>query len=153
MDLEIVLLSEVSQRQISCIMISLKYHMLSLQKRYTWTYLQNKSRLTDIGKKKKKQLPKEAAGGEGISWEFEMNKYTLLYIKRASQVALVGKNPPANVGDAVRDTGSTPGLRRSPGEGNGYPLQYSCWRISWTMDRGAWRATVYRVTESQTPLK
>ena len=43
----------------------------------------------------------------------------------ASQVALVGKNPPANSGD-VRDVGSIPGLGRSPGEGHGNPLQYSC---------------------------
>ena len=37
----------------------------------------------------------------------------------------VVKNPPANAGDA-RDLGLIPGLGRSPGEGNGYPLQYSC---------------------------
>ena len=43
---------------------------------------------------------------------------------RASQVALVVKNPPANAGVA-RNVGSIPGLRRSPGEGNGNPLQYS----------------------------
>ena len=36
----------------------------------------------------------------------------------------MAKNPPANAGDA-RDTGSIPGLGRSPGEGKGYPLQYS----------------------------
>ena len=35
------------------------------------------------------------------------------------------KNPPANAGHA-RDSGSTPGSRRSSGEGNGHPLQYSC---------------------------
>ena len=43
----------------------------------------------------------------------------------ASQVALVLKNLPANAGD-LRDTGSLPGLGRSPGEGNGNPLQHSC---------------------------
>ena len=43
----------------------------------------------------------------------------------ASQVALVIKNPPANVGD-LRDVSSIPGLGRSLGEKNGYPLQYSC---------------------------
>ena len=42
-----------------------------------------------------------------------------------SQVALVVKNPPANAGD-LRDTGSIPGSGRSPGEGNGQLLQYSC---------------------------
>ena len=40
-------------------------------------------------------------------------------------MALVVKNPPANVGD-VRDVGSIPGLRRSSGAGHGNPLQYSC---------------------------
>ena len=53
---------------------------------------------------------------------------------------LVVKNPPANVGDA-RDTGSVPGLRRSPGVGNGYPLQDSY--PGNPMDRGAWQATVH----------
>ena len=41
---------------------------------------------------------------------------------------------------------SIPGLERSPGEGNGYPLQYSCLENS--MDRGAWQATVHGVSES-----
>ena len=48
----------------------------------------------------------------------------------------VVKNPPANAKGA-RDTGSIPGLGRSPGGGNGNPLQYSCLENS--MDRGAWR--------------
>ena len=43
----------------------------------------------------------------------------------ASQVVLVVKNPSANVGD-IRDVGSIPGWRRSPGGGCGNPLQYSC---------------------------
>ena len=43
---------------------------------------------------------------------------------QASQVSVV-KNPPAKAGD-TRDTGSTTGLGRSPGEGNDNPLQYSC---------------------------
>ena len=50
----------------------------------------------------------------------------------------VVKNPPANAGDA-RDEGSIPGSGRSPGVGNGYPVQYSCWENP--MDRGAWRVT------------
>ena len=58
---------------------------------------------------------------------------------RASQVALVVKNPPANAGDAGEE-GSIPGSGRSPGEGNGCPLQYSCLENS--MGRGAWQATV-----------
>ena len=46
------------------------------------------------------------------------------------------KNLPANAGDR-RDTGSIPGLGRSPGEGNGHPLQYPC--LENPMERGAWR--------------
>ena len=48
------------------------------------------------------------------------------------------------------DTGSIPGLGRSPGEENGNPLQYSCLETS--MDRGAWQATVHGVAKSQTWL-
>jgi len=59
----------------------------------------------------------------------------------------VVKNPPANAGDAG-DVGLIPGLGRSPGEGNGNPLQYSC--LENPMDRGAWWATVHGVTKSQT---
>ena len=58
-----------------------------------------------------------------------------------SQVALVVKNPPAKVG-------SITGWGRSPGGGHGNPLQYSC--LENAMDRGACRATVHRVAESDT---
>ena len=44
------------------------------------------------------------------------------------------------------DPGSIPGLERSPGEGNGNPLQYSCLENS--MDKGAWWATVHGVEKS-----
>ena len=67
-----------------------------------------------------------------------------------SQVALVVKNPSANAGD-IRDVDSIPGSGRSPGDGNGNPLQYSCLENS--MDRGAWWAAVYGVSQSQTLLK
>ena len=50
------------------------------------------------------------------------------------------KNPPANTGD-VTDAGLIPGSGRSPGEGNGNPLQYFC--LGNTMDRVAWWATVH----------
>ena len=53
------------------------------------------------------------------------------------------KNEPADVGD----TSLIPGSGRSPGGGNGNPLQYSCLENS--MDRGAWQATVHWVTKSQ----
>ena len=56
------------------------------------------------------------------------------------------KNLPAMWETWVRDLGSIPGLGRSPGKGNGNPLQSSCLENS--MDRGAWRATVHGVAES-----
>ena len=65
-------------------------------------------------------------------------------------MALVVKNLPANVGDK-RDLGSIPGLGRSPGEGNGYPLQYSCPENP--LDAEAWQAAVHRVAKSRTQLK
>ena len=68
----------------------------------------------------------------------------------ASQMARVIKNPPANAGDA-RDTGSVPGSGRSPGVGNGNPLQYSCLENS--TDRGAKRATVYGVVKESEMTK
>ena len=46
------------------------------------------------------------------------------------------------------DLGSSPGLGKSPGEGNGNPLQYSC--LQNPMDKGAWQATVHGVANSQT---
>ena len=48
---------------------------------------------------------------------------------------------------AMQQTGSVPGSRRSPGGGNGNPLQYSC--LDQLMDRGAWQATVPGVAKSR----
>ena len=59
--------------------------------------------------------------------------------RRASQVVLVVKNPPANV-EAARDLGSISGSGRSPGGGHGNLLHYSC--LGNSMDRGAWWAKV-----------
>ena len=61
-------------------------------------------------------------------------------------MALLVKNLPVNAGD-IRDTGLLPGLGRSPGKGNGNPLQYSC--LEESMDRGAWWATVHGVSRTQ----
>ena len=60
-------------------------------------------------------------------------------------MALVVKNLLANAGDPG-DAGSIPGLGRSPGEVNGYPVQYSC--LKNPMDRRAWWAIVHGATES-----
>ena len=57
------------------------------------------------------------------------------------------KSLPANAG-AVRDLGSIPGSGRSTGGGHGNPLQCSC--LENPIDRGAWWATVHRITESDT---
>ena len=61
-------------------------------------------------------------------------------------MVLVIKNPPSNAGDL----GSIPGSERTPGVGDGNPLQYSC--LGNPMNRGAWWATVYGVTKSWTRL-
>ena len=72
----------------------------------------------------------------------------LAYIPFARREGFLGgsvvKNLPANAGDV----GSIPGLGRSPGVGNGNPLQYSC--LENFMDRGVWWATVHGVVQSQT---
>ena len=65
----------------------------------------------------------------------------------AFQVVLVLKDPPANAGGAG-DSGSVLGSGRSPGGGHSNTLQYSC--LENPMDKGAWWATVHRVTKSQT---
>ena len=69
------------------------------------------------------------------------------YHYMTSQVALVIKNLLANAGD-IRDVGSKPGTGKSLGGGHGNPLQYSC--LENPVDRGAWQATVHRVTKSWT---
>ena len=64
-----------------------------------------------------------------------------LHLTLASLAAQTVKNLPAG-----QETGAIPGWGRSPGEGNGYPLQYSC--PEKPMDTGAWWATVCGVTKS-----
>ena len=66
------------------------------------------------------------------------------------QGGAVIKTLPANAGD-TEDMGSIPGSGRSPGGGDGNPLQYSC--LKNPMDRGAWWATVQRVANSWTQVK
>ena len=60
-------------------------------------------------------------------------------------MALLVKNPLANEGDIRDAAGSIPELGRYPGEGNGYPLKYSCLENS--MDRGIWQATVHGIAK------
>ena len=63
--------------------------------------------------------------------------------RRASQVVLVVKNLPANVGD-LRDVSSIPGTGRPPGEGNGNHSSILAWRIPWTEE--PWRAIAHGIT-------
>ena len=77
-------------------------------------------------------------------WLFHLYlETTQKYSTRASQVALVVKNSSANAGD-VKTGGFHPVLGRSPGEGNGNPLQYSC--LENLMDREAWWPIVHVIT-------
>ena len=65
-------------------------------------------------------------------------------------IELLVKNLLANAED-VRDVSLIPGSGRYPAEGHGSPIQYSC--LENPTDRGAWWATVHRVTKNQTQLK
>ena len=65
-------------------------------------------------------------------------------------MALGIKNPHVNAGEA-KDVGLIPGLGRSPGEGNGNPLQYSC--LGNSIDRGAWQVTVHGVSKESDTTK
>ena len=81
-----------------------------------------------------------------LSFKESYEKYN---VRWASQVALVVRSPPANVGD-LRDTDWIPGSGRSPGRGRGNPLQCSC--LENPMDRRAWQVTVHSVMNSGTGL-
>ena len=75
---------------------------------------------------------------------FEKKKTTISHFRGFPGGAVV-KSPPANARD-TRDVGSITRSGISPGEGNGYPLQYS--RLENPMDRGVWWTTVYGFTDS-----
>ena len=77
----------------------------------------------------------------------DVNKYTQAISPRASQVALVEKNPPANAGD-IRDVGSIPESGRSPEGGHGNPFQHSC--LENPMERGVWQDTIHRDAKNHT---
>ena len=72
-----------------------------------------------------------------------------LYWSHASHVVVMVENPPASAGH-VRVAGSIPASERSPGRGQGNPLQYSC--LENPTDRGAWPAAVPRVPQSLAQL-
>ena len=78
-----------------------------------------------------------------------MNLSSLEY-KGTIRIAWLGGSEVKASACNVGDLGSIPGLGRSPGEGNGNPLQYSC--LENPMDGGAWWATVHGVAKSRTCL-
>ena len=90
--------------------------------------------------KNKSQYKYESAGFA------KRKRGTILWCIRSFASGSGGKESACNTGDP--DT--IPGSGRSPGEGHGKPLQYSC--LENPMDRGAWWATVYRIVNSQTRL-
>ena len=91
----------------------------------------------------------DSSPGDTQSWDFFLFFFPDLHLSilnfQASYLVLVVKNLSTSTGDA-RDVGSSPGSGRSPGEGNGNLLQYSC--LENPTDRGAWQATVHKVAKS-----
>ena len=95
----------------------------------------------------KKDLHNQICPNQKVScWRDSDENFSHLHLPRASLVAQMIKESAYNAGDL----GSIPGLGRSPGERNGYLLQYSC--LGNLMDRGAWWAAVHGVAKSQTQL-
>ena len=76
--------------------------------------------------------------------------YTLHYLALGQSINHSGATSGKNLPDNARDAGSIPGSGRSPGGGNGAPLQYSC--LENPMDVGGWWATVCRIANSWTQL-
>ena len=86
-----------------------------------------------------------------ISWQIDgkrMETVTDFVLGGSKITAFPGGSEDKASACHAGDLGLIPGLGRSPGEGNGNPLQYSCLENS--MDRGAWRATVHGVAKSRT---
>ena len=100
------------------------------------------------------------AGKRWFKWEFNGKIYYLLTLNSVIQETIeylqytqVAKGFPGGSDDKefacnAGDLGSIPGLGRSPGEGHGNPLQYSC--LEESIDRGAWKATVHGIAKCWT---
>ena len=84
---------------------------------------------------------------ESSLWNWLTLLQVILFEKEARWRS--AKESACNEGN-MRNVGSIPGLGRSPGGGNGNPLQYSC--LGSSMDRGAWQPTVHGVVKSWTQL-
>ena len=76
--------------------------------------------------------------------------FCIIRMLNSSKLGFLGDSDGKESDCSVGDLSSIPGLRRSPGEGNGNPVQYSCLENS--RDRGAWWATVHGVTKRCTRL-
>ena len=85
-------------------------------------------------------------GRKGSDMNERLNSIKLIYQHSMAVVAQLVKKSACSAGDL----GSIPGLGRSPGEGNGNPLQYPC--LENLMDRAAWWAAVHEVTKSWAQL-
>ena len=85
------------------------------------------------------------SAGDGLLTGPESPSYKELLPQEVFPGSAMVKNPPASEGDAG-GVGLIPGWGRCPGAGNGKQLQYSC--LGNSMDRGAWRATVHGLAES-----
>ena len=105
-------------------LISIHAYIWHLEKQYWWTYLQGRN----WGAGRQNRLVDPAERGEGGNWDSSVDICTLPCVTRIASRKLLGfpggsagKESACNVGDL----GLIPGLGRSPGEENGYPLQYS----------------------------
>ena len=103
------------------------------------------------GSRGDRQASTSGAGAKvalGRAWAGRVDRGQRAFAHRFQKQTRV-KNPPASAG-GTRDSGSTTGEGRSPGGGNGSPLQYCC--LENPMDRGAWWAADHGVTQSRTWL-
>ena len=139
-----------SEREKQILCISTK--MWNPGKWCRWTYWQSRNRDTDI---ERKCMNTKGGGREwdGLGdWDWQV--YTTMYKTDKNWLYSTGGFPGIQVGKesacSAGDLGSIPGSGRSPGEGNGNPLQYSC--LENPMDRGAWRATDHGVARVRRDL-
>ena len=122
--------------------------------------------MVDCGTKWERRVGRENwknSGPAGAGLEYKLRKFDLrrnhyivlipgAALSRASQVALVVKNPPGSTGD-VRDVGSIPGLGRSPAGGHATHSSILAWRIPWTEEPGGLQSMgSYRVRHDWSDL-
>ena len=115
-------------------------------------YCSNYSVITYKGKEAKKRVDMRVCVTQELCCTPELNRPLQISCPAVwvSHVVLVVKNPSASAG-GLRAAGWVPGFGRSPGGGHGTPLQRSC--LENPVDRGAWRATVHWIANSQTRLQ